>query len=132
MKKLFVMVALFAAVSITNANAQETKPAGDPGKMVEKFKERLKPLLIEKTKITDEQADKVLNIHFTYAHRIQAMTNATPDEKAKQVEIIHAAENKEYSAIPLNEDQIKSVNQFFEDQRKEMEKRRANNNMNNN
>ena len=123
MKKLFVLVALFTTVYVSSANAQE-KAASDPAAMAEKWKEKIKPQLIEKVKLTDDEATKVLNIYFTYANRLRSFKDAPADEQKRQAEIIHNAVNKEYSAIPLTEEKIKAVNSFFDEQKKQMEKRR--------
>jgi hypothetical protein len=66
----------------------------------------------------------VLNIHFTYANRLRHFKDASAEEQQKQAVIIQSAENKEYGAIPLTEEKIKAVNTFFDEQRKQMEKRR--------
>ena len=122
MKKLLALVALFTTVYVSNVNAQE-KPASDPAAMTEKWKEKLKPQLMEKVNLTDEEATRVLNIHFTYANRLRTFKDAPADEQKRQAEIIHNAEVKEYGAIPLTEEKIKAVNTFFAEQKKQMEKR---------
>jgi hypothetical protein len=40
---------------------------------------------------------------------------------------MQTAQNKAYKEIPLTDEQIKAVNEFFEEQRKEMAKQRGNN-----
>src|SRR5215218_5416003 len=106
MKKLFVLVALFVTVYVSNAYAQE-KATTDPAAKAAKWKEMTKPQLMEKAKLTDEEATKVLNIHFTYANRLNSLKSLEAEQKQKQTDIIHNAENKEYSAIPLTEEKIK-------------------------
>jgi hypothetical protein len=123
MKKMFVLAALFTTVYISNVNAQE-KSASDPSAMADKWKEKIKPQLMEKAGLTDDEATKVLNIHFTYANRLRHFKDASADEQKRQADIIHNAENKEYAAIPLTEEKIKAVNTFFEEQKKQMGKRR--------
>ena len=125
MKKLFVLVALFTTVYVSNVNAQE-KPASDPAAMAEKWKEKLKPQLMEKASLTDGEASKVLNIHFAYANRLRTFKDAPADEQKKMAEELRAAENKEYGAIPLTEEKIKAVNTFFDEQKKQAEKRSQN------
>ena len=64
MKKVLALVALVLIASFNTIMAQP--PGGgqqmDPAKMLEMMKQRVKPQLIEKTKLTDAQADKVLEI----------------------------------------------------------------------
>jgi hypothetical protein len=124
MKKLFVLVALFTTVYINNANAQD-KPAGDPSAMVDKIKEKLKPELMQKADLTEAEATRALDIHFTYAKRLRHFDNAPAAEKQKQTDVITAAENKELTAIPLTAEKIKAVNEFFAEQKKQMEKNKA-------
>src|SRR6059058_3617717 len=115
MKKLFLLVALFTTVYVTNAQAQS---GGDPAAMQQRFKDRVKPQLVEKTKITDAQADKVIEIMFNSRSKMRGLRDLSEDDRKKQLDQIQADQNKEYKAIPLTDDQIKAVNDFFEEQRK--------------
>ena len=121
MKKLIALVALFTTVYVSNVNAQD-KPVNDPTVLVEESKQKMKPVLMEKAKLTDAEATRVLNIHFTYANRLAHFKNAPVEEQKKQAIIINEAANKEYAAIPLTEDQLKAVNLFFEQQKKQTKK----------
>lgn len=116
MKKLFLLFALFTGIFATSAVAQDAK-ATDAGK-IEYKKEKIKPILMEKAQISSDQADKVMKLHFAYAKRLQSFQNATEAEKTRQAEVIFAAENKEYAALPLTAVQIKAVNEFWADQKK--------------
>jgi len=40
---------------------------------------------------------------------------------------VKAENNKKYKAIPLTDDQVKSVDEFFEEQRKNMQQRQGGN-----
>ena len=126
MKKLFVLVAVFTTVVITNVNAQGGNGNFDPAAMKARYTERVKPLLIEKTKITDAQADKVIDINFDARSKMRGMRDLSEDERKKKMEDIQADINKQYKAIPLTDDQIKSVNDFFDEMRKQMQQQRQN------
>ena len=126
MKKLLVLVALFTTVYVSQANAQQ-QGGGDPAAMLQRYKDRVKPQLIEKTKITDAQADKVIDITFANRMKMRGFRDLSEDERKKQTEEINAAQNKEFKAIPLTEDQVKAVNEFFEEQRKQMQEQRKQN-----
>ena len=119
MRKLLILSVLFTTLAI-GASAQQ----GDNAQRLERFKERVKPMLVEQAKISEAQADKVITIHFGYAGRLREVAKLGEADRTKMTEELNAAERKEYSAIPLTETQIKAVNTFFENQRKEMEKRR--------
>lgn len=123
MKKLLVLVALFTTVYVTKAEAQQ-QGGGDPAAAMQRMKDRLKPLLVEKAKITDAQADKVVEISFSYRSRMRGLRDLSEDERKKQMEVIQLAQEKEFKAIPLTDEQIKAVNEVFEEQRKQMQQQR--------
>lgn len=90
------------------------------------MKERVKPQLIEKTKITDEQAEKVLDINFDAQRKrreVRMDSNLSDDDKKKKNEAIEEEVAKQYKAI-LKEDEVKAVKDFFEDMRKNAPQRR--------
>jgi hypothetical protein len=128
MKKLFVLVAVFTTVLITNANAQGGNGNGnfDPVAMKARYTERVKPLLIEKTKLTDAQADKVIDINFEARSKMRGMRDLSEDERKKKMDDIQADVDKQYKTIPLTDDQIKAVDDFFVEMRKQMQQQRQN------
>jgi Spy/CpxP family protein refolding chaperone len=127
MRKLFFLLVLFTIVHATQAVAQGGGDR-DPAAMMQRMKERIKPGLIEKTKITDAQADKVIEINFSNQRKrreIRMDQSLSDEERTKKNNEINEAQNKEYKAIPLTDDQVKEVNAFFEEYRKQqMEQRR--------
>jgi Spy/CpxP family protein refolding chaperone len=125
MKKLFVLVAFFTTALFTTASAQGNGNF-DPAAMKARYFERVKPLLIEKTKITDAQADKVLEINWESRSKMRGMRDLSEDERKKKMDDAQAEQNKQYKDIPLTDDQIKAVNDFFEEQRKQMQQQRQN------
>ena len=129
MKKLLVMVAVFTTVLITNANAQQGGGGQgnfDPAQMAQRYKDRVKPQLIEKTKLTDAQADKVCDIQIATRQQMRGLRDLSEDDRKKKMDDIQADVNKKYKAIPLTDDQIKSVNDFFDEMRKQMQQQRQN------
>ena len=121
MKKLLVLVALFTTVYTTSANAQE-KTAADK---VSAIQEKLKPQLMQKANLTDAEASRVLKVHFTYEGRLRQYEGLSAEEKQKNTAAIAAAEQKEFAAIPLNEEKIKAVNEFFTELKNKADKRKA-------
>jgi len=126
MKKLLVLVAVFTTVLLSNANAQQGNGNADPAAMKARYVERVKPALIEKTKLSPEVADKILDINWEARSKMRGMRDLPEDERKKKMDESQAEINKGYKAIPLTEDQIKTVNEFFEEQRKQMQQQRQN------
>ena len=128
MKKLLALVVLLTTLYTTNANAQGGGDR-DPAAMMQRMKERIKPQLVDKTKITEAEADKVIEINFNNQRKrreVRMDQTMNDEDKAKKTKEIEEAQNKELKAIPLKDDQVKAVNTFFEDMRKEQMQRRQN------
>jgi len=123
MKKLILVFALFLTVFSINAQAQG---GGDPAAAMQRFKDRVKPQLVEKTKITDAQADKVIEINFNARSQMRGLRDLSDDDRKKKMAEIQEGINKEYKGIPLTDDQIKAVNDFFDEMRKNMQQQRQN------
>ena len=117
MKKLFVLVAVFTTVLLSNASAQQGN--FDPAAMKARYLERTKPSLIEKTKLTPEQADKVLDINWESRTKLRGLRDLSQEERQKKMDEARDDASKQYKTIPLTDDQIKAVNDFFEEQRKQ-------------
>jgi Spy/CpxP family protein refolding chaperone len=131
MKKLLVLVALFTTVYTTQAVAQGQQGGGDPAARAARMKEIVKPQLIEKVKLTDAQADKVIDINIKSRADMRGMRDMSEDDRKKKRAEVEAAQNKAYKDIPLTDDQITAVNAFFEEQRKQMQQQRQNGGGNN-
>lgn len=126
MRKFFLLLVLITTVYATEAVAQGGNDR-DPAAMMQRMKERIKPALIEKTKITDAQADKVIEINFSNQRKrreVRMDQSLSDDDKKKKNEEIIEAQNKDYKAIPLTDDQVKEVNAFFDEYRKQQMERR--------
>ena len=119
---------LFTMVYSTKVVAQQNGDR-DPAAMMQRMKERIKPSLIEKTKLTDAQADKVIEINFSNQRKrrdIRMDQTLTDEERTKKNAELLEAQNASLKAIPLTDDQVKDVNTFFEEMRKEQMQRRQN------
>ncbi len=122
MKKLLALVVLFTTVYTTTVNAQQNNN-NQPTK-VESYREFVKPGLIEKTQLSEAVADKVIAIQYSYSGRMRKLsTIADEQQRTTQINALTEAQNKEFSAIPLTETQIKAVNKYFEAKSKEIAKR---------
>jgi Spy/CpxP family protein refolding chaperone len=124
MKKFLFIIAFMTTLGVMNASAQQG--GGDPAAMLARMKERVKPQLIEKAKLTDVQADKVIEINVESRQQLRGFKDLSEEDRKKKMDEVKAENNKKYKAIPLTDDQVKSVDEFFEEQRKNMQKQRSN------
>ncbi len=125
MKKFLFIIAFMTTLGVMNAGAQQG--GGDRVAMFARMKERLKPQIIEKTKLTDAQADKVIEINFESRQQLRGLRDLSEEDRKKKMDEVKAENNKKYKAIPLTDDQVKSVDKFFEEQRKNMQQRQNGN-----
>lgn len=125
MKKLFVLAGLF--VALFSANTASAQGGGDPQQMRQRMIERVKPQLVEKAKITDAEADKVLDIYMAsqpQRREVRMDQSMSDEDKAKKIAAIEEEATKKYKAIPLSDEKLKGVNDFFDEMRKNMQNRR--------
>jgi predicted DNA binding protein len=109
MKKLVLLLTLFAGLFITNANAQG---GGDPAAREARMKE-MKTQLVEKAKITEAEADKVIEINNASREQRMGLRDLSEADRAKKMEEINADLSKKYKAIPLTDAQVKAVNEYM-------------------
>lgn len=123
MKKILFLTLLLGAIGTTNAFAQ---PSGDPASMLQQMKERQKPGLMEKVGLTEAQAEKVIEINFesrmSAGRELREMNEA--DRTKKMAEMRTAREKK--IAEFLTAEQIKALNTYYEEMRKNMPARQGN------
>jgi len=124
MKKLLFLAFMLSAVISTSVHAQlsqsELPPQApapiDEAAMLKQMKEKFKMPMVEKTGLTEAQAERVIEINLEIriqtANAIQGLNGA--DRSAKIAEF-KAEKEKRYAAIPLTPEQIKSVYAFYED-----------------
>jgi len=117
MKKLLFLTLLFSALTSTALHAQ----AGDPPSPLQQAKEKQVPLMVEKTGLTEAQANKVVEINFELRQTMMVgVRELSEADRAKRIEEFKAARDKKYSEIPLTPEQIKAVKAFYEEMGKNM------------
>jgi Spy/CpxP family protein refolding chaperone len=124
MKTFVVFVTLLTTMMAATANAQGG-PGGDPAQMRQRMMERMKPQLVEKAKITEAEADKVLDIYAaTMQQRRDIRTDAalSEEDKIKKVAALDEEATKKYKTIPLKDDQVKAVTDYFAEARPNMQR----------
>lgn len=122
MKKFLFLTLIFGAIISTSINAQT---GGDPAAMLQQIKERVKPQMIEKTGLTEAQADKVIEINFEMRQAASALRDLNEADRAIKIAELKAAKEKKLSAI-LTAEQIKAVKTFYEDMGKNMPQKSGN------
>ncbi|HEU4632483.1 MAG TPA: hypothetical protein VFS22_00770 [Flavisolibacter sp.] len=119
MKKFLFLTLILGVIISTAAHAQ---PAGDPPSVLQQMKEKQKPGLVEKVGLTEEQAEKVIEIN--YEMRMQAareLKDLTEADRAKKLAELKAAKEKKISEF-LTPEQIKAMNTYYEEMGKNMQK----------
>ena len=109
MKKFFVLFALATALATTQADAQGGM---DPAAREARMKE-MKTQLVEKAKITEAEADKVMEINTASREQRMALRDLNEADRAKKMEEINADLAKKYKAIPLTDAQVKAVTEYM-------------------
>ena len=110
MKKLLCLTLIFGAFISANTFAQ----AGDPPSPLQQMKEKIRPQMVEKTGLTEAQADKVIEINYELRQSMRAHANLSEAERAQKVAELKVARDKKYSEIPLTAEQIAAVKTFYE------------------
>lgn len=119
MKKLLMLTLIFGAIISTSAYAQ---PAADPLTVLQQMKEKQKPGLIEKVGLTEAQAEKVIEIN--YETRMQAareLKDLNEADRTKKLADLKAEKEKKFLAF-LKPEQIKAMNEYYEEMGKRMQK----------
>ncbi|RYZ22040.1 MAG: hypothetical protein EOO16_10710 [Chitinophagaceae bacterium] len=121
MKKLFFLLALTAGIATTSVHAQDQQR--DPAAMAQRYKERVKPSLVEKTKVSDTEAEKIMDLYLGQREQMRGLRELSQEDRAKKMDEMNADLSKKLKAIPLTDDQVKTVMTFFEEQRAQQRQR---------
>lgn len=124
MKKLLFALTIMFGFGLSSSFAQGGGQM-DPAQMLEMMKQRVKPIMMEKTKLTDAQCDKVLEIQLWSQSQRRGMRDLSPEERATKTKEIQTEVEKKYKAIPLTDAEIKAVNEFYEEMRKAQQQMRG-------
>lgn len=118
MKKLVLLLTLFAGLFISNANAQG---GGDPAAREARMKE-MRAQLIEKVKLTEAEADKVMEINTASREQMRGLRDLSEADRAKKMEEIQADLSKKFKAIPLTDEKVKAVNEYMAERRRNFQR----------
>ena len=89
-------------------------------------KAKQKPLMVEKTGLTDAQADRVIEINFEIRQAARGLRDLNEADRSTKIAELKALKEKKYSEIPLTAEQIKSVYTFYEDMGKNTQQKARN------
>ena len=120
MKKLFFLAVLFTAFSATTVSAQGGNGGGMTPEQRAERQKQMKTDLVAKAKITEAEADKVMQIQQDSRTALRGLRDLTPEERQKKLDEVKAENSKKFKAIPLTDDQVKAVDSFYEEQMKKM------------
>jgi len=117
MKKIIALLTIVGCIAATNVMAQGGGGGQqmDPAQMLEMMKQRIKPQLMEKTKLSDSEADKVLEIQLWVQGQNRGLRELPDDERATKRKETADERKKKLKAVPLTDEQIKAVDDFYEE-----------------
>lgn len=126
--KKFLLFTLFSAIISIAANAQtnpgpaapQTKEA-NPAAILQQMKEKTVPQMVEKTGLTEEQANKVVELNFEMRQAAAGLKDLSDADRIAKIQELKAAKEKKMSEL-LTADQIAAVKKFYEDMGKNMQK----------
>jgi Skp family chaperone for outer membrane proteins len=111
MKKFLFLTLIFGALISTRMYAQS---APDPAVMLQQMKDRVKPQMVEKTGLTEAQADKVIELNFEMRQAAAAFRDLPEADRSKRIADLKTAKDKKMSEF-LTAEQIKAVKSFYEE-----------------
>ena len=120
MKKIIALLTIVGCIASTSVMAQGFGGGQqmDPAQMLEMMKQRMKPQLMEKTKLSDSEADKVLEVQLWAQSQGRGLRDLSEEERAAKQKETADERKKKLKAIPLTDDQIKAVDDFYEEMRR--------------
>jgi Spy/CpxP family protein refolding chaperone len=132
MKKIFALLVLLsfysaAAVAQTSPNLPTNQE-----ELLQRTIRVYKAPLVEKAKITEAQADKVVAIIAEIQGKMRDLGTGdqlgTGEDRMKKLEALRAERDKKFKAIPLSDEEMKNVSAAIDEIRKNMQTARPGNN----
>ena len=119
MKKFLFLTLIFGAIISVNVHAQAgpNQPPTGPNQaaMLQQIKEKQRPQMMEKTGLTEAQANRVIEINFEIRQAAgEALRDLNEADRSKKIAEFKALKEKKYAEI-LTPEQIKAVYAFYED-----------------
>lgn len=108
MKKFLFLTLIFGAIISTATHAQ----APDP--VLQEMKDKIKPQMVEKTGLTEAQADRVIELNYEMRMAAGALKDLNEADRKAKIAELKAAKEKKMSEL-LTAEQIAAVKKFYED-----------------
>lgn len=115
MKKILVLSMFMVSVFTISVKAQPGGQGDTTGRAqrMQQMKERTKPGLMEAAKLTDAEADKVLDIYYATRGNMRGLRDLSEEDRKKKMDEMQADTDKKFKAIPLTDEKIKLVNDYM-------------------
>ena len=113
MKKLLFLTLIFSAIISTATYAQ----AGDPPSVLQQMKDKQVPPMVEKTGLTEAQANKVIELNYEMRMAAGALKDLPEADRMAKIKELKADKEKKMSEL-LTAEQIAAVKKFYEDMAK--------------
>jgi hypothetical protein len=134
MKKFLFLTIVFGAIMSVGANAQVTTTTTAPAPQASSDQaaamlaqaKKIVPQMVEKTGLTEAQANKVIEINFETRMAAAGLRDLSDADRTAKITELKAAKAKKLSEL-LTPEQIASVNKFYEDMGKANQPQKANN-----
>lgn len=123
MKKFLFLSLLSAFIAVTTnaqtsngpaATPQQTKETTDAATILQQTKEKVRPLMVEKTGLTNEQADRVIEILFEMRQSAASLQGLSEADRSAKLAELKATKDRKFSEL-LTPDQITAVKRFYEE-----------------
>ena len=114
MKKFLFLTLILCGLVTTATYAQ---PASDPQTILQQMKEKQVPLMVEKTGLTEAQANKVIELNYEMRMAAGALKDLSDADRMAKIQELKAAKEKKMSEL-LTAEQIAAVKKFYEDMAK--------------
>lgn len=114
MKKIVTFIVVVVLAFPIVANSQGTITTSSPESFLTYLRDRQKPALISKLNLTDEQAEKVIEVQVWAAPYLRNISFDMPEEQKQSATVLlNEEKKKKYKAIPLSDEKIEQVIQFY-------------------
>jgi hypothetical protein len=132
MKKIFALLILLSCYSAAAVAQTSPNLPTNQEELVQRAIRIYKAPLVEKAKITEAQADKVVAIIAEIQGKMRDLGTGdqagTAEDRMKKLEALRAERDKKFKAIPLSDEEMKNVSAAIDEIRKNMQTARPGNN----